>query len=135
MKKILCVLFIVLLLPVVVLSEEYLPLNDFEKDFVGGWAMYAKSAKGTVYHYSLTFTEDRSVYYRTFYVKNGETKYNEVASGLWAEFMSNTIILTLAGKTFVADFKDDLLRLIEYDTMALTGSFSRCPDLGYLIGE
>ena len=135
MKKILCVLLIVLLLPVVVLSEEYLPLNDFEKEFVGGWAMYAKSANGVVYHYSLTFTEDRSVYYRTFYVENGNTKYNTIASGLWTEFMSDTILLSLAGKNFVADFKDDLLRLIEYDTMTLAGSFSRCPDLGYLIGN
>lgn len=137
MKKIVCILLVLLLVPVVVFSDEYLPLSDFEKTFVGGWTMYASMSSGTVYHYTLTFTEERSVFLRTLVIKDGKaTQYNELSSGEWVEFLSNTILLSLSGKTFVSTITDDdVLKLIEYDTMKATGFYSRCPDMSYTIGD
>ena len=136
MKKFLCLLLVLLLVPSVVLSDEYFPINDFEKGFVGGWSMYATLSGGSVCHYTLTFLEDRSVYFRTLIINNGVPTYNEISSGKWTEFLSETVLLSLSGKNFIANIKDDgIMRLIEYDSMTVTGVFSSCPDLGYLIGK
>ena len=135
MKKLICVLLVLLLIPAVVLSEEDLPLSDFEQTFVGGWVMYASLSNGTVYHYTLTFTEDRHVFFRTLVIKDGKAQtYNEISSGQWVEFVSDTILLTLSGKNFVSTItEDDILKLIDYDTMKGNGFFTRCPDMGYTI--
>ena len=55
MKRLFCLLFVLLLVPCVVFSDAD-PLTDFEKNFVGGWSMYASRPDGTVYHYTLTFS-------------------------------------------------------------------------------
>ena len=136
MKKLFCLLLVLLLVPFSVLSDDYLPLNDFEKNFVGGWAMYASRPDGTVYHYTLTFTEDRHVYLRTLTVKNGKADYNTISSGEWVEFVSETILLSLSGKNFVSTItEDDILKLIVYETMTGSGFFTRCPDMGYTFGD
>lgn len=136
MKKILCLLLVLLLVPSLVLSEETLPLSELEQSFVGGWVMYATLSSGSVCHYTLTFLDDRSVYFRTLIIADGKPKYNELSSGQWVEFLSGTILLTLSGKSFIANIKEDgVLRLIEYDSMTVTGVFSSCPDLSYLIGS
>ena len=136
MKKILCLLLVFLLVPSLVLSEETLPLSELEQGFVGGWVMYATLSNGSVCHYTLTFLDDRSVYFRTLIITDGVPTYNEISSGQWVEFLSGTILLTLSGKSFIANIKDDgVLRLIEYDSMTVTGVFSSCPDLSYLIGS
>lgn len=137
MKRLFCLLLVLLLVPFSVLSDEYLPLSDFEKNFVGGWAMYASRPDGTVYHYTLTFTEDRTVFFRTLIIKDGKAEtYNTVSSGEWLEFVSDTVILSLSGKTFISSIKeDDVLKLIQYDGMIASGYFTRCPDMGYTFGD
>lgn len=137
MKKVLCLLLALLLVPSLVYSDEYLPINDFEKNFVGGWSMYATRPNGSVYHYTLTFTEDRSVFFRTLIIVDGKADtYNTVSSGKWVEFVSDTILLTLSGKSFVSTItEDDILKLIDYDTMKGSGFFTRCPDMGYTFGD
>ena len=136
MKKAFCLLFILLLVPCLALADEEFPLNDFEQNFVGGWVMYATLSDGTVCHYTLTFTEDRSVFLRTLTVKNGKADYNTLSSGQWCEFMSKSIYLTLSGKAFVSQItEDDILKLIEFDTMTGSGFFTRCPDMGYTFGK
>ena len=136
MKRLFCLLFVLLLVPCVVFSDAD-PLTDFEKNFVGGWAMYASRPDGTVYHYTLTITEDRSVFLRTLVVKDGKADtYNTVSSGEWVGFVSDTIMLSLSGKTFVSTItEDDILKLIQYDTMKASGFFTRCPDMGYTFGD
>lgn len=137
MKKVLCLLLALLLVPSLVFSDEYLPINDFEKNFVGGWVMYASRPDGTIYHFTLTFTEDRSVFMRTLVIKNGKaTQYNDISSGEWTEFISDTILLSLSGNTFVSTItEDDILKLIDYKTMTGNGFFTRCPDMGYTFGD
>ncbi len=136
MKKVLCVFLLVLLIPSLVCSEEFLPLNDFEKGFVGGWSMYAALSDGTVYHYTLTFTDDRSVYLRTLTVKDGDADYNTVSSGLYTQFMDDILLLSLSGKNFVASITDDdVLKLLDNSSMTLWGMFSRCPDMSYVFGK
>ena len=136
MKRLFCLLFVLLLVPCVVFSDSD-PLTDFEKNFVGGWAMYASRPDGTVYHYTLTFTEDRTVFFRTLIIKDGKAEtYNTVSSGEWVEFVSETILLSLSGKTFISSIKeDDVLKLIQYDGMIASGYFTRCPDMGYTFGD
>ena len=136
MKRFLCLLCVLLLVPAVVFSDEYLPINDFEKNFVGGWVMYASRPDGTIYHYTLTFTEDRAVYFRSLVVTDGKPQYNEIATGQFTEFLSNTILLSLSDKTFVSTItEDDILKLIDYKTMKGNGFFTRCPDMGYTFGD
>ena len=135
MRKLLCLLLVLLLIPCAVFSDE--SLTDFEKNFVGGWVMYATRPDGTVYHYTLTFTDDRSVFLRTLVIKDGKAdQYNEVSSGEWLEFVSDTVILSLSGKTFLSSItEDDVLKLIQYDGMKASGFFTRCPDMGYTFGD
>ena len=137
MKKFFCLLLVLLFVPFSVFSDDFLPLSDLEKTFVGGWAMYATRPDGTVYHYTLTITEDRSVFLRTLVVKDGKADtYNTVSSGEWVGFVSDTIMLSLSGKTFVSTItEDDILKLIQYDTMKASGFFTRCPDMGYTFGD
>lgn len=131
MKRFLCLLLVLLLVPAVVLSEDDLPLSDFEHGFVGGWSMYAALSYGTVYHYTLTFTDDRSVYLRTLTVKDGDADYNTVSSGQWTEFMSDIVLLSLSGNNFLATIQDDVLKLVDYSSMTAWGMFARCPDMSY----
>jgi len=133
MKRFLCLLLVLLLVPAVVLSEDDLPLSDFEQGFVGGWSMYAALSDGTVYHYTLTFTDDRSVYLRTLTVKDGDANYNSLSSGQWVQFTSETILLSLSGTNFAANITDDVLKLVDYSSMTAWGMFSRCPDMSYTL--
>lgn len=136
MKKLLCLLLALLLVPVLSFAEEdELPLSDYEKSFIGGWSMYASLQNGTVYHFSLTFLEDRSVYYRTLMITDGEPSYNVLASGQFMEFLSDSIILDLAGKTYLSNIVDGILRLVEFDTMTICGFYSPCEDMSYKIAQ
>ena len=133
MKRFLCLLLVLLLVPAVVLSEDDLPLSDFEQGFVGGWSMYAALSDGTVYHYTLTFTDDRSVYLRTLTVKDGDANYNSLSSGQWVQFTSETILLSLSVTNFAANITDDVLKLVDYSSMTAWGMFARCPDMSYTL--
>lgn len=136
MKRFLCLLLVLLLVPAVVLSEDDLPLSDFEQEFVGGWSMYGIMPSGTVCHYTLTFVDDRSVYLRTLTVKDGDADYNTVSSGLYTQFMDDILLLSLSGKNFVASITDDdVLKLLDNSSMTLWGMFSRCPDMSYVFGK
>ncbi len=134
MKKLISLILVLVLFPVVAFAVE--PLNESEQRYVGGWAMYAARNNGTVYHYSLTLTEDRSVYFRTLTIKNGVPDYNSLSSGTWEEFLNGAIYLTLSGKSFVASIIDgDYLKLMDGKTYAASGYFSRCPDMAFAFGE
>ena len=135
MKRFLCLLLVLLLVPAVVHSEDDLPLSDFEQGFVGGWSMYASLSDGTVYHYTLTFTDDRSVYLRTLTVKDGDANYNSLSSGQWTQFTSESILLSLSGTNFAANITDDVLKLVDYSSMTAWGMFARCPDMSSYIGK
>lgn len=134
MKKLISLILVLVLFPVVAFAVE--PLNESEQRYVGGWAMYAARKNGTVYHYSLTLTEDGSVYFRTLTINNGTPDYNSLSSGIWEEFLDGTIYLTLSGKSFVANILDgDYLKLMDGKTYAASGYFSRCPDMSFSFGE
>ena len=135
MKKLLAVVLILaLLLPASSLAVE--PLSESEQRYVGGWAMYASRNNGTILHFSLTFTEDRSVYLRTLTIKNGVPDYNNLSSGTWQELLDGTIYLTLSGNSYAANIlDDDYLKLMDGKTYAASGYFSRCPDMSFVFGE
>ena len=134
MKKIISLILVLVLFPMVAFAVE--PLTETEQQYLGGWAMYAARSSGTVYHYSLTFTEDRSVYLRTFSVKNGVPDYNSLSSGTWEELLNGSIYLTLSGKSYAANILDgDYLKLMDGKTYAAAGYFSRCPDMAFVFGE
>ena len=134
MKKLFSLILVLVLFPMVAFAVE--PLTESEQRYVGGWAMYAARSNGTVYHYSLTFTEDRSVYLRTLTIKNGVPDYNSLSSGSWEELLDVSIYLTLSGKSFAANILDgDYLKLMDGKTYAASGYFSRCPDMSFSFGE
>lgn len=132
MKKFLCLILIAaLLIPVVAFSE----VNEVEQRYVGAWTMYAVMKNGTVYNYSLTFTDDKSVYLRTLTIKNGEPSYNSLSSGTWEQLLSDEIYLSLSGATYAANILDSgYLKLMDGNYNP-TGYFSRCEDLSSLIGD
>ena len=135
MKKLLAVfLILALLLPISAFALE--PLSETEQRYVGGWAMYAARNNVSVYHYSLTFTEDRSVYLRTLSIKNGVPDYNNLSSGTWEELLDGAIYLTLSGNSYAANILDgDYLKLMDGKTYIAAGYFSRCPDMSFAFGE
>ena len=134
MKRFFALLAALVLVPLVAFAVE--PLTETEQRYVGGWAMYASNSSGTVYHYSLTFTDDRSVYLRTLTIKNGVPDYNSLSSGTWEELLGDAIYLTLSGKSFSANILDwDYLKLMDGKTYAPSGYFSRCTDMSFCFGE
>ncbi|MBO7663615.1 MAG: hypothetical protein J6U01_09615 [Clostridia bacterium] len=134
MKRIFSLILVLVLLPIVTFAVE--PLSETEQRYLGGWSMYAARNNGNVFHYSLTLTEDRSVYLRTLTIENGVPDYNTLSSGTWEEFLSGTIYLTLSGKSYVANILDgDYLKLMDGDSYAATGYFSRCQDMAFVFGE
>lgn len=134
MKKLILLILVLVLFPVIAFAVE--PLSESEQRYVGGWAMYAARKNGTVYHYSLTFTDDRSVYLRTLTIKNGVPDYNSLSSGTWEELLDGSIYLTLSGKSFAANILDgDYLKLMDGKTYAASGYFFRCPDMSFSFGE
>ena len=134
MKKMFSLILVLVLFPMVAFAVE--PLSETEQRYVGGWAMYASLNNGTVYHYSLTFTEDKSVYLRTLTIKDGVPDYNSLSSGTWEELLGGSIYLTLSGNSFAANILDDgYLKLMDGKTYAASGYFSRCPDIAFFFGE
>ena len=134
MKKIFSLILVLVLFPVVAFAVE--PLSETEQRYVGGWSMYAARNNGTVYHYSLTLTEDRSVYLRTLTIKDGVPDYNSLSSGTWEELLGDTIYLTLSGKYYAASIIDGgYLKLMDGKTYTAAGYFSRCLDMSLFFGE
>lgn len=133
MKKLICLLFVLVLLPVVSLAE--FPLSSNEQNYVGSWSMYADNGKGTIYSFMITFLDSMEVVQVSNTFQSGTLSSNNKASGEWCGFTSNTIILSLAGNDMTATIKDNgYLYLYFFNDMSLCGIFSRCEDMTGVLG-
>ena len=130
MKRI--VLFLICMIlavtPVISVSEES-ELTENEKQFLGSWVMYMANGR-TTYLFTITFFDDHQVVMKTISFEGSTLVSDHTASGKWAGFTSETILLSLAGNQFVGGIKEDgLFALLDYQTKEASGFFSRCPDL------
>lgn len=133
MKKLVCLLCVLVLLPVVSLAE--FPLSDNEKNYVGSWTMYADNGKGTIYAFMITFLDSMEVVQVSNTFKDGTLASNNKASGEWCGFTDKTIVFTLAGRDMSAMIKDNgYLYLYFFKDMSLCGIYSRCEDMTSVLG-
>lgn len=133
MKKLVCLLCVLVLLPVVSLAE--FPLSDNEKNFVGSWSLYADNGKGTIYAMLITFLDSMEVVQSSMIFKDGSLASNNKASGEWCGFTSKTIVFTLAGTDMTAMIKDDgYLYVYFFKDTSLCGIYSRCEDMTSKLG-
>lgn len=133
MKRLLCLLVLVLFIPVIS-SAEY-PLSKNEQNYVGAWTMYANNGSGTIYVLTLVFLDNMEVAQTSMTFKNGTLVSNNKASGEWGGFTDETIIFTLAGTDMTAMIKDDgYLYMYFFNDLSLCGIFSRCDDMTSVLG-
>ena len=133
MKRFFCILFVIVLLPIVSLAE--FPLSSNEQNYVGSWSMYADTGDGTIYAFLITFLDSMEVVQSSMTFKNGTLFSNNKASGEWCGFTSKTIVLTLAGTDMSAMIKDDgYLYLYFFKDSTLCGIYSRCEDMTSVLG-
>ena len=133
MKRFLCLILALVLLPVVSLAE--FPLSSNEQNYVGAWTMYADNGKGTLYVFVITFLDNMTVVQRSMTFKNGELVTDNKASGEWSGFTDKTIIFTLADTDMAGMIKDDgYLYLFFFKDTTLCGIYSRCEDMTGVLG-
>ena len=134
MRKMLSILLCLMLFlaPVASLSEDN-ELSENEQSYLGAWVLYMTGGENT-YLYTLTFFDDLQVKMKTMVFNGSTISSDHTASGEWCGFTSDMIILSLAGKSYVAGIKDNgLLTLLDYKSKEPMGFFSRCPDLSDLM--
>ena len=134
MRKMLSILLCLMLFlaPVASLSED-IELSENERNYLGAWVLYMSEGENT-YLYTLAFFDDLQVRMKTVVFDGSTISSDHTASGKWCGFTSDMIILSLAGKSYVAGIKEDgLLILLDYKTKESMGFFSRCPDLSELM--
>ena len=130
MKKLITLfLILAMLLPIAVLAED---LTDLEKEYLGGWVMYATHGSA-VYHYTLTFTSEMKVISHTIRIVGGKVLNDNTASGIWGEF-STGIVFSLAGKDFKGKIHEDGYLFISelYEKENASGVYSKCPDMSFI---
>ncbi|MBO7711004.1 MAG: hypothetical protein J6S83_11090 [Lachnospiraceae bacterium] len=133
MKKLICLLCVLVLFPVVSFAEY--PLSSNEQNYVGAWTMYADNGKGTIYAFMLTFLDSMEVVQISLTFKDGTLYSNNKASGEWCGFTDRTIIFSLASTDMSAMIRDDgYLYLYFFDDLSLCGVFSRCEDMTSKLG-
>ena len=133
MRKLVCLLCVLVFLPVVSFAEY--PLSSNEQNFVGSWSMYADNGKGTIYAMMITFLDSMEVVQSSMIFKDGTLSSNNKASGQWGGFTNKTIIFTLAGTDMSAMIKDDgYLYLYFFKDTTLCGIYSRCEDMTSKLG-
>ena len=133
MKRFFCLLFVLVFLPVVSLSEY--PLSENEQRYVGSWSMYADNGKGTIYVFTMVFLDNMKVVQSSLVFQNGILTKNNKASGEWCGFTDNTIIFTLAGTDMTAMIKDDgHMYVYFFKDLSMCGAYSKCEDTTSLLG-
>lgn len=133
MKRFVCLLLVLILVPAAVFCES--PLSDLEQNYPGAWCMYADNGKGTIYVIVITFLDNMEVVQKSLTFKNGQLDSDNKASGIWGAFTDKAILLTLAGTDMTAMIKDDgYLYLYFLEGLKLCGIYSKCPDLTPVLG-
>ena len=127
MKKLLCLLVVLVLLPVVSFADD---LTEDEKAYLGGWAMYADRGE-TIYHYTITFLDNYSVYLHTMTFSGGKLQSDNTSSGTWGGF-GGGIIFTLSGNDMQGHIDEDgVLFIAFFGHSTAAGSFLKCSDMSY----
>lgn len=105
-------------------------LTDLEKEYAGGWAMYATHGSA-VYMNTLLFLDDYRVISHTMRYIDGKLASDNTSSGIWGEF-SGGIIFSLAGESLKAYIHEDGVLTISFlNSSTGAGSYTKCPDMGY----
>ena len=91
MKKLLCVLAVLLLLIPAAHGED---LADDEKAFVGVWVRYHEYKDSGVIFELFQLTADHQVYYLNQTFKPGEVGYGRQAAKTWQKIRDNRILIT-----------------------------------------
>ena len=132
MKKLITVfLILAMLLPVAALAVD---LTETEQKYVGVWVMYATNGSAT-YNYSLTFAEDRTVFFHTMRVIGGEATNNSTTQGFWKEMGNGKVEFSFGGQSAVCEIGDEgylvTMLLPSYEGMGL---YYKCPDMAPIMG-
>ena len=105
-------------------------LTDLEKEYAGGWAMYATHGSA-FYMNTLLFADDHRVISHTMRYIDGMITGDNTSSGIWGEF-GNGIIFSLAGESLNAYIHEDGVLTISFlNSSTGAGSYTKCPDMGY----
>jgi len=133
MKKIAVLILVVVLFVSAAYAED--PLSEYEQQYVGAWSMYAVGSKGTVYTFVITFLDNMTVVQRSMTFENGELTTDNKASGIWGEFLGNSILLTLAGTDMAASINDDGYMVLRFfKNMESCGVYSKCQNMNSALG-
>ena len=105
-------------------------LSDLEKEYAGGWAMYATHGSA-FYMNTLLFMDDYKVISHTMRYIDGMITNDNTASGIWGEF-GDCIIFSLSGESLKAYIHEDGVMTISflYESTG-AGSYIKCTDMGY----
>ena len=128
MKKTIAVILILVLLPLCVFADD---LTEDEKEYLGGWVMYADRGEN-IYHFTITFLSNGSVVMHSLTFENGKVKSDNTSSGIWGGF-ANGILFTLSGKDMQGHIDENGVLFINFfGKSAASGSFVKCQDMSYL---
>ena len=127
MKRFFALLLVLLLLCSSACADD---LTDLEKEYAGGWAMYATHGSA-FYMNTLLFADDHRVISHTMRYIDGMITGDNTSSGIWGEF-SGGIIFSLAGESLKAYIHEDGVMTISflYESTG-AGSYIKCTDMGY----
>ena len=127
MKRLFALLLVLLLLCSSAFADD---LTDLEKEYAGGWAMYATHGSA-VYMNTLLFLDDYRVISHTMRYIDGKLASDNTASGTWGEF-GGGIIFSLSGESLKAYIHEDGVMTISflYESTG-AGSYIKCTDMGY----
>ena len=127
MKRLFALLLVLLLLCSSAFADD---LTDLEKEYAGGWAMYATHGSA-FYMNTLLFADDHRVISHTMRYIDGMITGDNTSSGTWGEF-SGGIIFSLAGESLKAYIHENGVMTISflYESTG-AGSYIKCTDMGY----
>ena len=127
MKRFFALLLVLLLFCSSACADD---LSDLEKEYAGGWAMYATHGSA-VYMNTLLFLDDYRVISHTMRYIDGKLASDNTASGIWGEF-GGGIIFSLSGESLKAYIHEDGVMTISflYESTG-AGSYIKCTDMGY----
>lgn len=128
MKRFICFLFVLMFIPLFSFAED---LTEDEKNYLGGWVMYADRGE-SIYHNTITFLSNGSVVLHTITFKNGKVASDNTSSGIWGGFAGG-IIFTLSGKDMQGHIDENGVLFINFfGESTAAGSFVKCRDMSYL---
>lgn len=133
MKRLFCLLLVLILSPVFSLSEYQ--LSDNEQKYIGSWSMFAQGQSGKIYSFNIVFLDNMTVVQNSLQFENGILAADNKASGEWCGFTGDSIILSLAGTDMCAKIKHDgYLYLYFLRDVTLCGIYSKCEDMTAVLG-